>query len=232
MLRILIKTKEGCSMSGQRKIAVVVAEFFGTYVLATAMMSTLVRTNFAFFAAIAAGAVYGLMYLILGSSSGSHLNPAVTLGYWTVRKVSTVTAIVYIVAQMLGGLVAWRVGEYFLNQSLNKIATGGFNWRVLIAEGVGTLIFGFALAAVALKQTEVNKYAVVAALALFAGIMVASLGSNGLLNPAVDLAVRSWSWAYVVGPIAGAVVGMNLYALVFTDTFNMSSNTKKKTTKK
>lgn len=203
-------------MSGQRKVAMVVAEFVGTFVLATAMMSMLVRTNFAFFTAIAAAVVYGLMYLALGGTSGSHLNPAVTIGYWTVRKVATTTAIVYIVVQMLGGLVAWKVGEYFLNQTLNKIATGGVDWRVLVAEGVGTLVFCFGLAAVTLKEADTNKFAIVASLSLLAGVMIASLGANGLLNPAVDLAVRSWSWAYVVGPIVGAVVGMNLYSLVFT----------------
>jgi glycerol uptake facilitator-like aquaporin len=203
-------------MSGQRKVAMVVAEFVGTFVLASAMMSMLVRTNFAFFTAVAAAVVYGVMYLILGSTSGSHLNPAVTIGLWTVRKVATTTAIVYIVVQMLGGLVAWKLGQYFLNQTLNKIATGGVDWRVLVAEGVGTLVFGFGLASVALKDSDSNRYAVVAALSLLAGVVIASLGANGLLNPAVGLAVRSWSWAYVVGPIVGAVVGMNLYSLFFT----------------
>ena len=215
-------------MSGQRKVAMVVAEFVGSFVLASAMMSMLVRTNFAFFTAVAAAVVYGVMYLMLGSTSGSHLNPAVTIGLWTVRKVATTTAVVYIVAQMLGGLVAWKLGEYFLNQTLNKIATGGVDWRVLVAEGVGTLVFCFGLAAVALKDSDTNRYALVAGLSLLAGVMVASLGANGLLNPAVDLAVRSWSWAYVVGPIVGAVVGMNLYSLFFTPSVFGSKPTRSK----
>jgi hypothetical protein len=39
------------------------------------------------------------------------------------------------------------------------------------------------------------------------------------LNPAVALGARSWVWgSYVVGPLLGAVVGTNLYALLFAGT--------------
>ena len=215
-------------MVGRQKLSAVLAEFLGTYVLATAMLAMLVRTNFEFFSAIAAAVVYGLMMLVFDGVSGSHLNPAVTLGLWTMRKVSTVTAVLYIIAQLLGGLVAWRLGQYFLAQTLSKTATSGLNWKVLIAEAVGTLVFTFGLAAAVSNKLEGGKKAAVAGLSLFAGIVIASLAANGLLNPAVDIAVRSISWAYIVGPIVGAVVGMNLYMLIFTDGYmNMKKTVKK-----
>lgn len=214
-------------MVGRQKVPAILAEFLGTYVLATAMLAMLVRTNFEFFSAIAAAVVYGLMMLVFDGVSGSHLNPAVTLGMWTMRKVSTVTAVVFIIAQLLGGLVAWRVGQYFLAQTLSKTATSGLDWRVLIAEAVGTLVFTFGLAAAVSNKLEGGKKAAVAGLSLFAGIVIASLAANGLLNPAVDIAVRSISWAYVVGPIVGAVVGMNLYALIFTDGYMKMKSAKK-----
>jgi glycerol uptake facilitator-like aquaporin len=197
-------------------------------VLATAMLSMLVRTNFEFFSAVAAAVVYGVMMLVFGGVSGSHLNPVVTIGLWTMQKISTLHAVVYIIAQLLGGLVAWRVGQYFLNQTLSKTASSGLDWRVLIAEGVGTLVFTFGVAAAVSNKLDGVKKAAVCALALFAGITIASLASNGLLNPAVAIAVRSVSWAYIVGPIVGAVIGMNLYRVFFTDELTMVSKTSKK----
>lgn len=211
-------------MAGRQKVAVVVAEFVGTYVLATAMLAMLVRTNFEFFSAIAAAVVYGGLYLAFGSVSGSQLNPAVTLAHWSLRKISTLNAIVYIIVQLLAGLVAWRVGQYFLGQSLSKTATGGVDWKVLIAEGVGSVVFGMAVAAVAfMKNLETSKKAVILAVGLFGGITIASLASNGLLNPAVAIATRSVSWAYIAGPLIGLVVGANLYNVIFTDNFSMKS---------
>ena len=38
--------------------------------------------------------------------------------------------------------------------------------------------------------------------------------SNGILNPAVALALGSFNWIYLVGPIVGAVVGMWLFKLL------------------
>jgi glycerol uptake facilitator-like aquaporin len=197
-------------MTGRQKVAAIVAEFVGTYVLATVMLAMLARTEFAFFSAIPAAIVYGLMYLIFGSASGSHLNPVVTIGLWTMRKVPTVQAIAYIIVQMLAGYVAYRAGQYFLGQPLSHLATGGIDWKVLIAEGVGTIVFGMGVASAILHKADAARYAVITGLALVAGISIASLAGNGLLNPAVALAIKSWSWAYVVGPIIGAVVGMNL----------------------
>jgi glycerol uptake facilitator-like aquaporin len=233
--KFIIKLKEGCSMDGRHKVAVVVAEFVGTYVLATAMLAMLVRTNFEFFSAAAAAIVYGGLYLVFGSVSGSHLNPAVTLAKWSLRKISTVHAVAYIIAQLLAGLVAWKVAQYFLAQALSKTATGGVDWRVLIAEGVGGVVFGMAVAAVSFnKDLDTPKKAVVLAAGLFGGILVASLASNGLINPAAAIAARSVSWAYIVGPIVGLIVGANLYNLIFNENLVMSSpvSVKKASTKK
>lgn len=202
--------------NGQRWVALVVAEFVGTYLLSTVMLASLVRTSFAFFSALAAGVVYGVMVLVLAGASESHLNPAVTIAMWTVRRVDTLKAVVYIAAQLLGGVVAWKVAEYFLGQSLNHMATGGWNWKVVLAEGVGTALFLFGLAAAYTTKLVPATRAFVAGASLFAGISVASLATNALLNPAVDIAARSWSWSYVCGPIIGGVVGVFLYQLLLT----------------
>lgn len=202
-------------MFGKRKTAMLVAEFLGTFTLASAILSMSGRTTFPFFSAAAAGLTLGLMVLVIGTTSGAHLNPAVTIGLWSLRKVQTMQALVYVAAQMLGGLVAWRVNEYLLDQALPNLAAAGWDWRIAVAEIIGTLIFTFGIAAAVYHGYEGMRLASTIGTALFVGVIVASFASTGVLNPAVAVGVRSWNVSYVVGPIVGAVLGMNLYSWLF-----------------
>ena len=124
-------------------------------------------------------------------------------------------AIVYVAAQLLGGLAAWQLSEFLLNQPLRNVAGDSLDWRVLTAEAVGAFVFTFGVAAAVSKAYEQVKLAMVVGASLTLGIMVASLASNGVVNPAVAIGIQSWGWAYVLGPVAGALVGMNLYGLIF-----------------
>lgn len=202
-------------MFGREKIAMVLAEFIGTFTLASVVLAMIGRTNFPFFAAAAAAAAVALMTLVIGEISGAHLNPAITIGQWTLRKIETGRAIVFIAAQMLGGVVAWTLNEYLLNQSLKNIANASFDWRVLIAEAVGATVFSMGVAAAIYKGYKGLELALTVGASLFVGILIASFGSNGILNPAVAVGVQSWSFVYATGPIIGAIIGMNLYNLVF-----------------
>lgn len=203
-------------MFTRQRVAMVVAEFMGVVVLVTAIYSMVARTTFPLFGGLAAGVTLGLLVHTIGSASGTHINPAITLGLWSVRKVKTLQAIVYIAAQMLGGLAAWAIINYFLGNHIQSIANK-FEWKVLVAEAVGALVFGFGVASAVYQKYEGTKLAFTFGASLTIGILVASLASNGLLNPAVALGLQSWNWAYATGPIVGAVVGMNLYALIFAD---------------
>ena len=46
---------------------------------------------------------------------------------------------------------------------------------------------------------------------LLLGISVAAPASNGVLNPAVALAIGSVSASYIIGPLIGTVAAMLLY---------------------
>jgi glycerol uptake facilitator-like aquaporin len=204
-------------MSARQKVAMVVAELMGAAVLASAVYAMVGRTTFPLFGGLAAGLTLGLLVHTIGSASGAHVNPAVTLGLWSVRKISTVKAVFYIAAQMLGGLAAWGLINYFMGAKLQSIAGEEFDWKILIAEATGTFIFAFGIASAIYQKYEGAKLAFTVGASLTIGILVASLGSNGVLNPAVAVGIQSWSWAYAVGPIVGAVLGMNVYALLFSD---------------
>ena len=201
-------------MFGRDKIAKIVVEFLGTAMLASAVLSMARITGFAYFPAAAAGLTVGLLVLLIGGISGAHVNPAVTIGQWTLRQISTLTAVVYVCAQMLGGLAAWKLNEWLLDSPLKSIAGPKFSGRVLVAEIIGTFIFGLGVAVAVKKGYKGLKAAGTIGTALFIGILVASLASNGVLNPAVAVGIQSWDWAYAVGPIIGAILGMNLYILL------------------
>jgi glycerol uptake facilitator-like aquaporin len=206
-------------MFGKQKAAMIVAEFMGTFVLASAVLGALM-SGFAPTPIVAAtaGFTLALMVLAIGPTSGAHINPAVTFGLWSIRKIETMQAVVYIAAQFLGGIVAWRLVEYITDKPLQSIASSTYDTRVLVAEVLGMIIFSFGIAAAVHRAYDKVTLSTSVGGALFVGVMIASLGSNAVLNPAVAVAVQSWSWTYAVAPLIGSVIGMNLYANLFAET--------------
>lgn len=205
-------------MFGKKKVAMLVAEFLGTAVLTLTVLS--MRNSgigYALFVALAAGIAVASMMLVVGPSSGAQLNPALTVGLWTSRKIKTLPAIVYIAAQLVGGAAAYWLYVYLVKVHLPNIA-GHFQARVMLAEAIGAFVFTFSwMAAAAQKLTGIKLSAVVGG-AFALGIIIASVSSNAFINPAVALGAHAWGWGtMVLGPVVGAVVGVNLYNILFTD---------------
>jgi glycerol uptake facilitator-like aquaporin len=204
-------------MTTRAKVAMLAAEFVGTSVLAMSAINVArSQIGIGYFIAFSVAITYALLVLTLGSTSGGHFNPIVTIGLWTLRKVQTLQAIAYVAVQMLGGLVAWKVTEYFTGSALSNIAGENFDWKILVAEALGAFIFTFAVAAAVYQRFEGSKLAAAIGMAFFVGTILASLASNAVLNPAVALGDQSWSRAYIFGPLLGSLLGMNLYALLFS----------------
>ena len=202
-------------MSLRTKLSSLFAEMFGTAVLTSTILAEAnsnVLVNRKWFIAATAGLTLSLLVIIIGKVSNAHVNPAVTIGLWTLRKIETTTAIAYIASQVLGAATALRLFQYLQNDALQNNA-GHFEWRVFIAEAVGTFIFTFGIAAVVTQKMDGYKAAFATGASLMLGILVAATASNGILNPAVALGLNSWSWAYAAAPIVGSVLGMNMYDL-------------------
>lgn len=210
-------------MNVRSKVAVLLAEFLGTAVLATAAINiSRSQIGIAYFVALGVGLTLAVLILALGKFSGAHFNPAVTIGQWTIRKIGTLKAISYLAVQMLGGLAAWQLANYFSGREIQSIAGNEFDWKVLVAEAIGTFVFTFAFAAAIYQNLEDGKKTALIGGGLTIGIFTASLASNAVLNPAIALANQSWAVAYVVGPIIGAVIGFNLYVLFFAPVTSLS----------
>jgi aquaporin Z len=205
-------------MFGRRKIATLVAEFLGTGALTLLILSVQRSTiGVPFFVALAAGVTLALMVFAVEGLGSGFFNPAITLGLWTARKLSTVNAALFVVVQLLGGWAAYGLYTYFVNNSLQQVG-GHFTGRILVAEAVGTGVFAFGIAAAVYRRYSIAVTAAFAGVALMVGMVAASSASIGLLNPAVALGVRAWVWGtYVLGPVLGAIIGVNLYGLLFAE---------------
>lgn len=216
MLKISLKTSEG-TMITRKNVAMLLAELLGTATLTLAVFgASKSAVGIPYFVAIAVGLALALIVSMFGNSSGAHVNPAVTLAFWTLKKIDTLTAALYIAMQFAGAAVALRLYEYLTDKPLVAIAEKEFSWPVLVAELVGTMLFTMGIAAAVSGKFQDGRKALAIGGSLGLGILIAGVASNAVLNPAVALGIQSWSKAYVAGPIIGGVIGMNLYAYLFS----------------
>jgi glycerol uptake facilitator-like aquaporin len=212
-------------MFGRKKVAALVAEFLGTGVLTLLVLSVQrSQLGLQYFVALAAGLAIAVMTFVLSKSSGAYFNPAITLGLWTARKLSTVTGILYLIVQFLGAYAAYGLYIFYTNSHLTN-AGGHYTSRILLAEAVGTTVFTFGWAATLSKANTQAAKAAFAGLSYTLGVLLASSAALGLLNPAVAFGIKAWVWGtYVLGPVLGAILGINLYTVLFAEKDDVDSN--------
>ncbi|MCU0678301.1 MAG: aquaporin [Candidatus Pacebacteria bacterium] len=186
-----------------------VGEAVGTLVLTLVVALALVGT-FVVPVPVLAALTLGLFVYSLGHLSGAHINPAVTVGAWSIGKVTTDDLIKYIIAQCIGAGAALLIVQSMVSETADLIVTSGL--EVGLAELIGTAIFTFGIASVVFGKTPAVMSGMVIGGSLLLGIATAALlGSNGVLNPAVALGIGSFNIMYVLGPILGSVLGMQVY---------------------
>lgn len=212
-------------MFSRKQVAVLGAEFLGTGVLALVMLSVQHSTiGLPYFVAAAAGLTLAALTVMLSGNGGAHFNPAITIGMWTVRQMRTLRAVGYLAAQLLGALAAYWLYVYFIKTDLQPIGNTNFDTRVMVAEATGAFVLSVAYAAAVFNGYLNAKRAATVGAAYFLAIVVAASATIGIVNPAVALSMRavatmgSMGWGtYVLGPVLGAVIGFNLYALLFAE---------------
>jgi aquaporin related protein len=220
-------------MFGREKFAMIVAEFLGTFALASVVLSMIYsRLGISFFQATVAGTALVVVGLLFARVQTGYYNPAITVGLWTMRKLETTKAVVLIAAQALGGLVAWTLGQYLLGTTVKNIANTTLDWRIFTAEAVGASLFGMGVAAALYYGYDGLYKGVALGGSLAVAMLVAGFAGNGLVNPAVAVGVQSWSFVYAAGPVLGAVVGMNVYNLLFVPAKAVTRATKTTTKSK
>jgi glycerol uptake facilitator-like aquaporin len=188
-----------------------IAEFIGTAILSLAVLGSVVLTT-NIQGSLVAGITLAILAYAIGKISGAHINPAVTLGLFSLKKINKVDTLFYILAQFAGAALALIALRFFsISIPLRSIASA----PAFFAELVGALVFTFGIASVVFnkKESEGNLFPFVIGASLTIGATIAAgLGSYGVLNPAVAFALGTFNLAYLLGPIVGSVFGMWLYA--------------------
>jgi aquaporin Z len=214
-------------MFGRRKTAALVAEFLGTGVLTLLLLSVQRSTiGVPFFIGAIAGLALAAMVLAFWRVSGSHFNPAITIAMFIARRITAIRALGYVVAQVLGAMGAYYLYVYFVKNNLQPLE-GKFSGNVMTAEAVGAGLLALGYAAAKFQRFTAGMAAAATGISyMLASVLSSGAPSSfGLVNPAVALSVvnpgftlsiQSWVLAtYVLGPIIGAIVGLNLYKLLF-----------------
>ena len=151
-------------------INIVIAEIVGTFIL----------TLVALFASDILSSMYvgfALMLIVtaIGGISGAHVNPAVTFGLWSMRKLKTVLVPFYWGAQFLGAMAAIVLIGSLTNGgfALSFDQFTAFSWNIFAIELIGTAVFVFGIAAV-LQRKEIKAagQAFGIGLALMIGLVV------------------------------------------------------------
>jgi len=177
------------------------------------------------------------MAYAIGHISGAHLNPAVSLGLWAGGRFPAKDLLPYIIAQVLGGIVAAGVLYVIASGAAGFDLSGGFAANgygahspggyplasALVAEIVLTLVFlviimgatdsrapaGFAPIAIGLGLTLIHLI----------GIPVTNLSVNPARSTGPAIFVGGWAlwqlWLFWVAPIVGALIGGVGYRALF-----------------
>jgi glycerol uptake facilitator-like aquaporin len=134
---------------------------------------------------IATGAILVVLILSFGPLSGAHFNPAVTLAFLMRREIAPGVALLYVLAQIVGGLTgalaAHAMFELPLIQISETARSGPAQW---FAEWVAT----FGLVATILATVRFRPDAVAYAVGLFITAGYWFTASTSFANPAVTIA--------------------------------------------
>jgi len=223
----------------QTMIRTAVAEALGTFILvlaitAAAVAATLARPLAGFpygslSVPIAGGLALAILVACLGSVSGAHVNPSVTLGLAVNRRFPWAYVAPYVIAQFVGAIAAAAVIWGLFGGPARSVAHLGATYpaagvgvgRVFAAEAVVTFVLVLVIIAVTTDSRVPRGVAAVAiGAALATAILIAGPISGGGVNPARAIGpmivagrFTDW-WAYLVAPIVGGVVAAAVYERV------------------
>jgi aquaporin Z len=163
----------------------------------------------------------GVNILFMGSVSGAHLNPGVTLAFAMRRDFPWSRVPGYVVAQLAGACLAALVLVAFLGpQGTAGLTLPGPSirpvtamlWEMVLTAGLVSVILGTASGAQNVGAMSALAVAAYIALAgLWGGpISGASMNTARSLGPALVLRHPEAWWAYVAGPLAGAVIAVGI----------------------
>jgi glycerol uptake facilitator protein len=181
---------------------------------------------------------------IAASSSGAHLNPAVTVAMATLGKISWVTAGNYFIAQLLGAMlgagIIWILYRQHFDATEDKATKLGVfctspsirsTWNNLLSEMIGTFVLILGVLFITGPSQSLGSLDALPVALLVLAVGLGLGGTTGYaINPARDLGPRimhallpiqnkggsdwGYSWIPVLGPILGALLATGIYQLI------------------
>jgi glycerol uptake facilitator-like aquaporin len=170
------------------------AEFIGTFFLLAAVVGSGImgdnlsggNDGLALLAnAIATGAALAVLILVFGPVSGGHFNPAVTLSFLLTKQITTTDGSLYIMAQVLGGVLGVVVAHLMFGLPLVQDSTIA---RTGLGQYVGEFVATFGLLATILGCLRFRAEAVPYAVGLYITAAYWFTSSTSFANPAVTIA--------------------------------------------
>ena len=175
------------------------------------------------------------MAFAISHISGCHLNPAVTLGLWAGKRFPAKEILPYIVAQVLGGIVAggvlyiiasgqagFDVADGFASNGYGEHSPGGYSLLAgAVTEVVLTMFFLIIIMGATDKRAPQGLAPVAIGLALTLIHLISIPITNTSVNPArstgVAVYVGGWAiaqlWLFWIAPIVGGLLGGLAYNL-------------------
>jgi aquaporin Z len=187
--------------------------------------------------ALAFGLTVLTMAYAVGHISGGHFNPAVSIGLWAGGKFEAKDLIGYIIAQVVGAVVAafalWAIvsgksgfetlGGFAAN-GYAELSPDGYSMRsALIAEIILTAFFLMVILGSTNARAPKGFAPIAIGLALTLIHLISIPITNTSVNPArslsqalfADGAYLSQVWLFWVAPIAGAIIGGVIHKTFF-----------------
>lgn len=179
------------------------------------------------------------MAFAIGHISGCHLNPAVSFGLWAGKRFPTSDLLPYIVAQVIGAIVAsgvlyiiasgsegFLVASGFASNGFGDNSPGGYTMlAAFVTEVVMTMMFLFVIMGATDKAAPAGFAPIAIGFALTLIHLISIPVTNTSVNPArstgVALFVGDWAiaqlWLFWVAPIIGGIIGAVIYRFVSSD---------------
>ncbi|WP_060982254.1 aquaporin Z [Vibrio splendidus] len=177
------------------------------------------------------------MAFAIGHISGCHLNPAVTIGLWSGGRFDGKDVAPYIIAQVIGGIIAGgvlfviasgqagfdAVSSGFASNGYGEHSPGGYSLTAaLVCEVVMTMVFLFVIMGATDSKAPAGFAPIAIGLCLTLIHLISIPVTNTSVNPArstgVAVFVGDWAvsqlWLFWVAPIVGAVIGAMIYKAV------------------
>jgi aquaporin Z len=217
-----------------------VAEFIGTFWLvlggcgSAVLAAAFPHLGIGFLGvALAFGLTLLTMAFAIGHISGCHVNPAVSVGLWAGRRFAGKEVVPYVIAQVVGGIVAGAIlyviasgkagfdpAAGFASNGYGDHSPGGYSLLAcFVSEIVMTMMFLFVIMGATDKKAPQGFAPIAIGLCLTLIHLISIPVTNTSVNPARSTGVAvfagGWAltqlWLFWIAPLIGGILGGSIY---------------------